>query len=106
MPAGSLSGGQQQILATARALMADPKLLILDEPSLGLAPLIVSELFSILMELKREGQTILLAEQNVHKALQCADRAYVLEVGNVVFAGTAQEFINNPMLRQAYIGKS
>ena len=106
LPGGSLSGGQQQMLATARALMSDPKLLILDEPSLGLAPLIVSELFNILMELKREGQTILLAEQNVHKALQCADRAYVLEVGNVVFAGTAQEFINNPMLRQAYIGKS
>jgi branched-chain amino acid transport system ATP-binding protein len=106
LPGGSLSGGQQQMLATARALMSDPKLIILDEPSLGLAPLIVSELFRIFAELKNGGQTILLAEQNAHKALQYADRAYVLEVGNVIFSGTAQEIVNNPKLHQAYIGNS
>ncbi|MBN1367724.1 MAG: ABC transporter ATP-binding protein [Dehalococcoidales bacterium] len=106
LPGGSLSGGQQQMLATARGLMSDPKLLILDEPSLGLAPIIVSELFDILKELRKEGQTILLAEQNAHKAMQCADRVYVLEVGNVVFAGTPQDLANNPVLQKAYVGKT
>jgi branched-chain amino acid transport system ATP-binding protein len=102
--AGMLSGGQQQILAIGRALMGSPRLIVMDEPSLGLAPALVSELFRILLELKKEGQTILLAEQNARKALQCADRAYVFEVGRIVFEGTTQELIRDPKLYQAYLG--
>lgn len=104
MLAGMLSGGQQQILDIGRALMGAPKLIVMDEPSLGLAPAIVSELFSMLLDLKKEGQTILLAEQNARKALQCADRAYVFEVGSIVFEGTAQELARDSRLKQAYLG--
>jgi branched-chain amino acid transport system ATP-binding protein len=103
-PAGTLSGGQQQILSIGRALMASPKLLMMDEPSLGLAPLMIKELFDLIAELKKEGQTILLAEQNARKALQCADRAYVFESGRVLMQGTSQELVNNPKVRQAYMG--
>lgn len=106
MPGGSLSGGQQQMLAIGRGLVATPELLILDEPSLGLSPLLVSEVFSILLGLKREGQTILLAEQNARKALQCADRAYIFQVGSIVFEGTAQELVNDPKLQEAYLGSA
>jgi len=106
MPGGSLSGGQQQMLAIGRGLVATPELLILDEPSLGLSPLLVSEVFSILLGLKEEGQTILLAEQNARKALQCADRAYIFQVGSIVFEGTAQELVSNPKLHQAYLGSA
>jgi branched-chain amino acid transport system ATP-binding protein len=102
--AGTLSGGEQQMLAIGRALMGTPKLLVLDEPSLGLAPLLVTELFHILEELKKEGQTILLSEQNARKALQYADRVYVFEVGNVVLEGSAQDIANNPRVREAYLG--
>jgi len=103
-PAGTLSGGQQQMLALARALMSSPKLLMMDEPSLGLAPLAVNELFEMIDDLKKEGQTILLSEQNARKALQYADRGYVFEVGNVVLEGTAQELTGNPQVRYAYLG--
>lgn len=103
-PAGTLSGGQQQMLALARALMSSPKLLMMDEPSLGLAPLLVNELFQMIDDLKKEGQTILLSEQNARKALQYADRGYVFEVGNIVLEGTAQELIGNPQVRHAYLG--
>jgi branched-chain amino acid transport system ATP-binding protein len=103
-PAGTLSGGQQQMLALARALMSSPKLLMMDEPSLGLAPLAVNELFEMIDDLKKEGQTILLSEQNARKALQYADRGYVFEVGNIVLEGTAQELTGNPQVRYAYLG--
>jgi len=102
--AGTLSGGEQQMLAIARAMMASPRLLMMDEPSLGLAPLIVTHLFGTIVELKKDGYTILLAEQNVGKALRCADRSYVFEVGKIVLEGAAQELINNEMVRQAYLG--
>jgi len=105
MLAGMLSGGQQQILDIGRVLMGSPKLIVMDEPSLGLAPSLVSELFRILLDLKKEGQTILLAEQNARKALQCADRAYIFEVGSIVFEGTAKELMRDPKLQQAYLGK-
>jgi branched-chain amino acid transport system ATP-binding protein len=105
MLAGMLSGGQQQMLDIGRALMGSPKLIVMDEPSLGLAPSLVSELFGILLELKKDGQTILLAEQNARKALQCADRAYIFEVGSIVFEGTAQELARDPRLQQAYLGR-
>jgi branched-chain amino acid transport system ATP-binding protein len=103
--AGKMSGGQQQMLAIGRALMAAPKLLVMDEPSLGLAPLLVKEVFDILDGLKREGQTILLAEQNARKSLQCADRAYVFEAGRVVCEGSAQELICDARVLEAYLGK-
>jgi branched-chain amino acid transport system ATP-binding protein len=105
MAAGMLSGGQQQMLDIGRALMGGPKLIVMDEPSLGLAPSVVSELFNILLDLKKEGQTILLAEQNARKALQCADRAYIFEVGSIVFEGTVQELARDSRLQQAYLGK-
>jgi branched-chain amino acid transport system ATP-binding protein len=102
--AGTLSGGEQQMLAIGRALMSAPELLILDEPSLGLAPLLVSEVFQIMTDLRKDGQTILLAEQNVHKALECADRGYVFETGSLVCEGTREELINDERLKQAYLG--
>ncbi len=102
--AGTLSGGEQQMLAIGRALMGSPKLLLMDEPSLGLAPLVVIELFHIVEDLNKEGYTILLSEQNAQKALQFADRAYVFEVGRIVLEGTAQELASNPKVRQAYLG--
>lgn len=102
--AGTLSGGEQHMLAVGRALMSDPRLLVLDEPSIGLAPLAVTELFHILENLKREGQTIFLSEQNVRKSLQCADRAYVFEVGKIVLEGSAQEIASNVRVQEAYLG--
>lgn len=102
--AGTLSGGQQQMLAIARAVMASPKLLMMDEPSLGLAPIVVTELFRTIVDLKSEGFTILMAEQNVRKALNAADRGYVFETGKIVLAGTADELRKSDRLRQAYLG--
>ena len=104
VPAGLLSGGQQQMLAIARALMSHPKLLLLDEPSMGLAPLIVREVFRIIGELKRQGVTILLVEQNAFEALPLADHAYVLETGRVVLSGSGPDVLRNDQVRQAYLG--
>jgi branched-chain amino acid transport system ATP-binding protein len=101
---GLLSGGEQQMLSLGRALMSSPKLLMLDEPSLGLSPLIVAELFKIIGELNKEGYAILLSEQNARKSLQCAHRGYVMETGEVVLHGTTQELLNNKRVRQAYLG--
>ncbi|MCS6872874.1 MAG: ABC transporter ATP-binding protein [Anaerolineae bacterium] len=102
--AGTLSGGEQQMLAIARALMSRPRLLLLDEPSLGLAPLIVREIFKIIRELHAEGVTILLVEQNANLALQHADRGYVLEAGNLTISGKASDLLNNDRVRKAYLG--
>ncbi|WP_245777451.1 ABC transporter ATP-binding protein [Marinobacter pelagius] len=102
--AGELSGGQQQMLAMGRALMARPKLLLLDEPSMGLAPLIIEEIFDIIKELKEEGITIFLVEQNASQALALADRGYVLETGKVVIEGTGRELLSNEKVREAYLG--
>jgi len=102
--AGSLSGGEQEMLAVGRALMSRPNLLILDEPSLGLGPLIVETLFNILADLNAKGVTILLIEQNAVMALDLAHRAYVLETGQITLTGTGQELANNDAVRQAYLG--
>lgn len=102
--AGTLSGGEQQMLAIGRALMARPKLLMLDEPSMGLAPLLVKETFEIIKSINKEGTTILLVEQNANMALSVADYAYVLEVGNVTYQGNATELMNNGKLKKAYLG--
>jgi branched-chain amino acid transport system ATP-binding protein len=102
--AGSMSGGEQQMVAIARALMTRPRLLMFDEPSLGLAPVVVSRVFDILRRLHHEGLTILLVEQNVKKALQVADRAYVLETGTVVMEGPAADLLDSPDVRSAYLG--
>lgn len=102
--AGTLSGGEQQMLAIGRALMSRPKLLLLDEPSMGLAPNLVAEIFNIITDLKKEGVTILVVEQNAHKALSIADRAYVLETGNIVLTGTGQELLASPKVKEAYLG--
>ncbi len=103
--ARTLSGGEQQMLAIARALMASPKLLLLDEPSTGLAPMLVREMFHKIAELKRAGTTILLAEQNVKMALNLADRGYVLETGRIVLQGTRAELLANRRVQQAYLGR-
>lgn len=103
-PAGTLSGGEQQMLAMGRALMSKPKLLLMDEPSMGLAPMLVREIFSIIEELNAGGTTILLVEQNAHMALSVASRAYVLETGNVVLSGAATDLAGNPEVRRAYLG--
>ena len=103
--AGTLSGGEQQMLAVARALMSRPKLLLLDEPSLGLAPQVVERIFSVLREVNASGVALLLVEQNAHKALQLAHRAYVLETGNVVMRGTGKELLASPEVRKAYLGE-
>ena len=102
--AGTLSGGQQQMLCIARALIINPKLLVMDEPSLGLAPIVVNELFRTIVDLNKEGYTILLSEQNARKSLECTNRGYVFETGNIALEGTAQELMNNPAVRQAYLG--
>jgi branched-chain amino acid transport system ATP-binding protein len=102
--AGTLSGGEQQMLAIARALMSRPRLLLLDEPSLGLAPLIVREIFNIIRELHAEGVTILLVEQNASLALQHADRGYVLEAGTLTISGKASDLLNDERVRRAYLG--
>lgn len=103
-PAGSLSGGEQQMLAMARALIGAPRVLLLDEPSMGLAPLFVDEIFSLIAELKREGTTILLVEQNASAALEVADDAYVLENGRIVLSGTAADVAGNSAVAAAYLG--
>ncbi|MDP3822621.1 MAG: ABC transporter ATP-binding protein [Burkholderiales bacterium] len=103
--AGTLSGGEQQMLAISRALMAGPKLLLLDEPSLGLAPLIVKEIFGVIRALKARGVTILLVEQMANQALKVADRAYVLKTGQITSSGSARELLNDPAVREAYLGK-
>ncbi|MBR5773706.1 MAG: ABC transporter ATP-binding protein [Clostridia bacterium] len=102
--ASTLSGGEQQMLAIARALMASPKVLLLDEPSLGLAPLIVAEIFRIIQEIQREGTTVLIVEQNALQTLKIADYAYVLEVGKISMEGTGKELLSNPLLVEAYLG--
>ena len=102
--AGTLSGGEQQMLAIARALMARPRLLLMDEPSLGLGPLIIEEIFRVIGELRARGTTILLVEQNAHQALQLADRAYVMELGRIVLSGPAAQLREHELLRKAYLG--
>lgn len=102
--AGSLSGGQQQMLAIARAMVMDPILLMMDEPSLGLAPILVDEVFEIIDQLKSTGVSILLVEQNLVKALSLADRGYVLETGRIIMEGKAKELLSNPGIRKAYLG--
>jgi branched-chain amino acid transport system ATP-binding protein len=102
--AGSLSGGEQQMLATGRALMASPELLLLDEPSIGLAPNLVRDTMQLLVGLRQEGLTILLVEQDAHAALRIADRGYVMETGRVVADGTAKELLASPRMRRAYLG--
>ena len=102
--AGTLSGGEQQMLAVGRALMSHPKLLLLDEPSMGLSPLFVNEVFGIIKKIHEEGTTILLVEQNAEKALSIADKAYVLETGNIVLTGTGKELKNNDEIKSAYLG--
>ncbi len=101
---GTLSGGQQQLLAIGRALMAKPKLLLLDEPSMGLAPLVVADIFKVIHEINQEGTTILLVEQNVRQALKIAHYAYVLETGKIVLHGKAEEVAKNPRVMEAYLG--
>ncbi len=102
--AGTLSGGEQQMLAMARALMSRPKLLLLDEPSMGLAPLLVKEIFNIIKEINASGTTVLLVEQNANMALSIADKAYVLETGRITLSGTAQELASSEAVRKAYLG--
>jgi len=103
--AGTLSGGEQQMLAVARALMSRPRLLLLDEPSLGLAPQVVERIFGVLRDVNAAGVTLLLVEQNAHKALQLAHRAYVLETGQVAMTGTGRELLASPEVRKAYLGE-
>ena len=102
--AGTLSGGEQQMLAMSRALMSHPKLMMLDEPSMGLAPILVDQIFSIIQDLHKAGTTILLVEQNASKALKIADRAYVLETGNITLSGTGAELAKSDEVRKAYLG--
>jgi branched-chain amino acid transport system ATP-binding protein len=101
---GTLSGGEQQMLAMARALMANPKLLLLDEPSMGLAPVLVEQIFDIIQDINQQGTSVLLVEQNAHMALSIADRAYVLETGHIVLEGDASDVMNDPMVISAYLG--
>lgn len=104
-PAGTLSGGEQQMLAIGRALMARPRLLLLDEPSLGLAPMIVTQIFRTLRELRAEGNTIFLVEQNARRALQLADRGYVLERGRIALEGAGERLLDDPEVQRTYLGK-
>ena len=102
--AGTMSGGEQQMLAVGRALMSRPKLLLLDEPSLGLAPLLVKEIFAVVRRIREAGVTVLLVEQNAHMALEVADRAYVLETGHISMSGNARELATDPRIKEAYLG--
>ena len=101
---GSLSGGEQQMLAIARAMMCRPKILMLDEPSLGLSPILVKTMFELIQSLNRQSMTILLVEQNIHQALKIADRAYVLKNGKITITGKGEELLDNPEVQKAYIG--
>ena len=103
--AGTLSGGEQQMLAIGRALMSSPRMLLMDEPSMGLSPLLVQEIFNIIRNVNRDGVTILLVEQNAKKALSIADRGYVLETGNIVMEDSAQALLNNEDIKKAYLGE-
>jgi len=103
--AGTLSGGEQQMLAVGRALMCKPKLMMMDEPSLGLAPLVIKDIFKIIQEINKQGVTILLIEQNANMALKVADKAYVLETGRIAMEGTGAELLENPEIKAAYLGK-
>ena len=103
--AGTLSGGEQQMLAMGRALMSKPKIILMDEPSMGLSPILVEEIFHIIREISAGGTTVLLVEQNAKKALAIADRAYVLETGNIVLSGDAKEMMNNYSIKKAYLGE-
>ncbi|MNF29481.1 High-affinity branched-chain amino acid transport ATP-binding protein LivF [compost metagenome] len=102
--AGTMSGGEQQMLAIGRALMSKPKLLLLDEPSLGLAPIIIQQIFDIIEQLRKDGVTIFLVEQNANQALKLADRGYVLENGRIVMQGSGHDLLNDPKVRDAYLG--
>jgi branched-chain amino acid transport system ATP-binding protein len=102
--AGTMSGGEQQMLAIGRALMSKPKLLLLDEPSLGLAPIIIQQIFSIIEQLREDGVTVFLVEQNANQALKLADRGYVLENGRIVMQGSGHDLLNDPKVRDAYLG--
>lgn len=103
--AGTLSGGEQQMLAMGRALMSNPRIILMDEPSMGLSPLLVSEIFEIIKEVSKDGKTVLLVEQNAKKALSIADRAYVLETGKIALSGDAKELMNNDRIKKAYLGE-
>ncbi len=103
--AGTLSGGEQQMLAMGRALMSRPKILLMDEPSMGLSPILVNEIFNIIEEVSKEGTTVLLVEQNAKKALALADRAYVLETGSITLSGSADELLHNDEIKKAYLGE-
>ena len=102
--AGTLSGGEQQMLAIGRALMARPRLILFDEPSLGLAPTVVETTFAVIADIRRQGTTVLMVEQNAHLALQMADRGYVMETGRIVLTGAARELMTNDHVRRAYLG--
>lgn len=103
--AGTLSGGEQQMLAMGRALMSHPKIILMDEPSMGLSPIFVNEIFDIIQEVSKSGTTVLLVEQNAKKALSIADRGYVLETGNIVLEGDAKDLLNNDRVKKAYLGE-
>lgn len=104
-PAGTLSGGEQQMLAMGRALMSHPRIILMDEPSMGLSPIFVNEIFDIIKEVSAEGTTVLLVEQNAKKALSISDRAYVLETGKIVLEGKAEELLDNESIKKAYLGE-
>ncbi len=103
--AGTLSGGEQQMLAIGRALMSNPRIVLMDEPSMGLSPILVEEIFDIISDISKSGTTVFLVEQNARKALSIADRAYVLETGNIVLSGDAKELMNNELVKKAYLGE-
>ncbi len=103
--AGTLSGGEQQMLAMGRALMSNPDIILMDEPSMGLSPIMVSEIFSIIEDIRKDGTTVLLVEQNAKKALSISDRAYVLETGKIVLSGNASDLINDESVKKAYLGE-
>ena len=103
-PAGTLSGGEQQMLAIGRALMSGPKVMLLDEPSMGLSPLMTQQVFDVLQALKKQGMTILLVEQNAYEALTISDRAYIMETGSITLEGRSSELINDPRVKDAYLG--